>query len=70
MSKEIQEGYDEGRENSRIATHQLRIRHRKSGKDSRAAEGGGGLAAAFIAVADVDSEGFGKGCFEGYCSAF
>jgi hypothetical protein len=44
--------------------------YRESGEDGGAAEGGGGLAAAFIAMADVDCEGLGERRFEGYRSTF
>ena len=53
----------------RIATHERFIGKREGGEDGRAAKCGGRLEAAFIAVADVDGEGFGKGGLEGYGSA-
>ena len=57
-------------EDLRIATYQLLLRQWKSWEDSRASKGGGGLATAFIAVADIECEGFGEGRFEGYGSTF
>jgi hypothetical protein len=38
---------------------------REGREDSRASECGGGLPAAFVAVADVDGEGLGEGRLEG-----
>lgn len=54
----------------RIAAHERFIGKGESGEDGGAAKCGGGLEAAFIAVADVEGERCVEGGLEGYGSAF